>query len=399
MDKHTLVLLAALCVSPAALAASDPQLEKLQGDLAALGYDPGPADGLWGSRTRDALKQFQGDQKLPTTGKGDEQTLDRLRSEVKKRAAVGDKPMPITADAPAAASESEQKNPAIGGNSPPIDATMEAAKPDLPTQAPAHREVSHDSMPARQPKFSGGKTASTPSLFVDERTGIVFVRVPGGCFRMGSDHASDEQPVHEVCVHENADFLIGQYEVTQGEWQAVTGSNPSASKQGDRFPVENVSWNDIQAFIERLNAEGAGHYRLPTEAEWEYAARAGSEGAYSWGDDPPACDRQLRNGANFAAPGCAGATEAVGSYQANPFGLHDVHGNVWEWVEDVYRADAYLHHERNDPAITDGGTHRVFRGGSWLYPADAMRLSNRDHHTPNFNFSHLGFRLIYQPPE
>ena len=269
----------------------------------------------------------------------------------------------------------------IPGESPPEPAPLEAVSAPEPDRVVADVSVPYP-------------------VVLDEHAGMAFVRIPGGCFRMGSDRgAGDEQPVHEVCVHQDGDFLIGQYEVTQAQWQAVMGMNPALSRRGERFPVENVSWNDIQAFLARLNEAGTGRYRLPTEAEWEYAARAGGQGDYWWGDETPVCDPGQRHGANIDGLRCPGATQEVGSYPANPFGLYEMHGNVWEWVEDAYAATAYLHHARQDPVATGDGDQRVFRGGSWLYPAEAARAARRDHHMPDFNFSHLGLRLIHEPPE
>lgn len=158
------------------------------------------------------------------------------------------------------------------------------------------------------------------------------VVIPAGSFQMGADknfeEASDsEGPVHRVEVKS---FLMGKYEVTQTEWVAVMGGNPSEFK-GRTRPVEHVSWNDAQEFIRRLNAKTGKEYRLPSEAEWEYAARAGSQSAWSFGDDKG----QLGNHAWYI-DNSGNETHPVGQLQANKFGLFDMHGNVWEWVQDCW---------------------------------------------------------------
>jgi formylglycine-generating enzyme required for sulfatase activity len=156
----------------------------------------------------------------------------------------------------------------------------------------------------------------------------------GGCY-------SEEKPPHQVTVRP---FRIGRYEVTQGQWQAVMGANPSSFKGDDR-PVENVSWDDVQTFLKRLNAQTDGTpYRLPTEAEWEYAARARVTTAYWWGTE-------IGSG-KANCDGCGSQwdnqeTAPVGSFKANPFGLYDTVGNVWEWVQDCY-------HDSYQGAPTDG---------------------------------------------
>jgi formylglycine-generating enzyme required for sulfatase activity len=158
--------------------------------------------------------------------------------------------------------------------------------------------------------------------------GMDFVLIPAGKFMMGSDTGdNDEKPVHEVRI--SKPFYLGKYEVTQGQWQAVLGNNPSNFKGDANLPVGNVSWEDVQEFIRKLNAkEGGTKYRLPTEAEWEYAARAGTTTAYSYGNDVS----QLKEYAWYAE-NAGGKTHPVGQKEPNAWGLHDKHGNVWEWVQ------------------------------------------------------------------
>ena len=148
---------------------------------------------------------------------------------------------------------------------------------------------------------------------------------------MGSDKGNDdEKPMHEVRI--SKPFYLGKYEVTQGQWQAVMGNNPSRFKGDPNRPVEQVAWEDVQAFMRKLNAiEGGTTYRLPTEAEWEYAARAGTTTAYSFGDDP-----RLLGEYAWYSENAKGKTHPVGQKKSNAWGLHDMHGNVWEWVQDWY---------------------------------------------------------------
>ena len=194
--------------------------------------------------------------------------------------------------------------------------------------------------------------------------GIDFVLIPEGSYMMGSnDGYDDEKPVHQVKI--SRPFYLGKYPVTQAQWQTVMGNNPSHFKGASR-PVEQVSWNEVQEFITKLNElEGCeGCYRLPTEAEWEYAARAGTTTAYSFGDDVG----QLGNYAWYG-DNSNGETHSVGEKGANLWGLYDMHGNVWEWVQDWY--GNYPEGPLTDPTGPESGSYRVVRGGSWGSTAGA----------------------------
>jgi formylglycine-generating enzyme required for sulfatase activity len=189
--------------------------------------------------------------------------------------------------------------------------------------------------PRQEPQVAVGIPPPPPVQPPTEKTwrnsiGIDFVLIAAGEFLMGSESGdSDEKPVHRVRISKN--FYLGKYEVTQAQWHAVMGDNPSRFK-GDTLPVEQVSWEDAQKFIERLNAqEGGTKYRLPTEVEWEYAARAGTTTAYSFGDNPRPLGEYAWFSENFG-----NTTHPVGQKQPNPWGLYDMHGNVWEWVQDWY---------------------------------------------------------------
>ena len=216
------------------------------------------------------------------------------------------------------------------------------------------------------------------------------VVIPGGRFEMGSAHGSpSERPVHAVAIL-NA-YAIGRTEVTQEQWRAVTGSNPSHfSSCGDNCPVENVSWDDVQGFLAKLNAKTGKQYRLPTEAEWEYVARAATTTHYSWGDDV---------GTNHAnCDGCGSqwdnrSTAPVASFPPNAFGVYDMHGNVSEWVGDCWN-DNY------DGAPDDGGawvyegcTDHAYRGGAWGLNPRFMRAASRSWGTPGKRLDTRGLRL------
>ena len=210
--------------------------------------------------------------------------------------------------------------------------------------------------------------------------------IPAGSFEMGSTEYPDEQPKHQVQVKS---FLLGRTEVTQGQWIAVMGSNPSTSKQcGMNCPVENISWSDAQEFARRLSQKTGKAYRLPSEAEWEYAARAGSSGKWSFGDDVS----QLGDYAWFSAN--TFLTQPVARKKPNAFGLHDMHGNALEWVQDVF-------HENYQGAPRDGSdwvyggdqSRRVLRGGSTYSSPRGMRSAIRIHYPPDDHTSRTGMRI------
>jgi hypothetical protein len=211
-------------------------------------------------------------------------------------------------------------------------------------------------------------------------TGIEFCHVPAGTFRMGGiGH------FHRVRI--SRDFYLGKYPVTQSQWQAVMENNPSHFKGAD-LPVETVSWDDCQQFIERLNHEtGKNAYRLPTEAEWEYACRGGSITVYSFGDDK----RRLAE-YGWYNTNSGGRPHPVGQKTANPWGLHDMHGNVWEWCQDWYAA--YPPKPMTNPEGPSSGSDRVLRGGGWFDGARRCRSGFRSYFSPDFRNSFFGFRLV-----
>ncbi len=236
---------------------------------------------------------------------------------------------------------------------------------------------------------------SAKAIEVQAFMGIQFVKIPAGCFQMGQDKefkesSAAELPVHQVCIEKP--FYLGETEVSQKQWEDIMGSNPSKSK-GLYKPVEKVSWDDVQEFIKKLNAkEGNNLFRLPTEAEWEYAARAGSRSVYSFGDDP----KDLPEYAWFGNEGYGGASHDVGQKKPNPWGLHDMHGNVWEWVQDWYGDSYYGASPEKDPQGPPSGQYRVYRGGSWVAKAVNLRCALRYSGLPNSRSRDLGFRLLRQ---
>jgi formylglycine-generating enzyme required for sulfatase activity len=230
---------------------------------------------------------------------------------------------------------------------------------------------------------------------------LEMVLIPAGSFMMGSpdsekDRSNDEGPQHRVTI--SKPFYMGKFEVTQAQWQAVMGSNPSNFKNCDNCPVERVSWNDAQEFIKKLNALNDGFtYRLPSEAEWEYACRAGTTTAFSFGDSLSSTQANFNGNypyGNAPKGEYKGKTTPVGNYQPNAFGLYDMHGNVWEWCQDWYDENYYKNSPSTDPKGPSAGSFRVLRGGGWYDFARLCRPAIRDRGTPDDRYYFLGFRLI-----
>ena len=213
--------------------------------------------------------------------------------------------------------------------------------------------------------------------------------IPGGTFLMGSSENEEislnsEKPQHKVTVPE---FWMGKYPLTQAQYSAVTGKNPSHFK-GDDLPVEQVSWYDAVEFCKQLSRKTGKHYRLPSEAEWEYACRAGTNTCYFFGNE------LTGKQANFKGS----KTIPVGKYPANAFGLYDMHGNVWEWCQDYW-------HGNYDGAPTDGSAwikdgydeYRVMRGGSWAFNLVLCRSARRYDYRPGSCYDYIGFRVVSAP--
>jgi len=265
----------------------------------------------------------------------------------------------------------------------------------------------------------GESRPKAPKIWKEPVTGMEFVWVPGGCFLMGSpqteqDREVDEGPVHEACID---GYWMAKSEVTNGQFRKFLSKHNSRdyerhSLNGDSQPVVYISWDDANSFAQWLMAQNGGQYkfRLPTEAEWEYACRAGTATIRYWGDDPnKACDNE--NIGDQAAKKQWGwedvhecedayaATAPVASFQPNGFGLYDMLGNVAEWTQDIYSIDVYTKHDRNNPVYTDvqGGTDRVIRGGYWHGGPANVRCSDRSAGLPGGMNDDLGFRLVREP--
>ena len=218
---------------------------------------------------------------------------------------------------------------------------------------------------------------------------IDMVKVEAGTFIMGATSEMEnpyswEKPVHQVTL--TNDYYIGKYEVTQALWQSVMGSNPSEFK-GDNLPVEQVSWNDGQEFISKLNRMTGRKFRLPTEAEWEYAARGGKKSrGYQYSGSSNISDVAWYDGNSGSK------THPVGTKQANELGIYDMTGNVWEWCQDRY--GSYVSSSQKNPTGTVRGSNRVYRGGGWDIFAWSCRLSCRNYGPPYFRYDYLGLRLV-----
>jgi formylglycine-generating enzyme required for sulfatase activity len=228
----------------------------------------------------------------------------------------------------------------------------------------------------------------SPPQKITTRIGIALVRIPAGAFQMGSNEGlDDERPVHRVRISEP--FYMGEYEVTQAQWEAVMGTNPSQFTGNPNRPVENVSWYDVQKFIKRLNRqEGWEVCRLPTEAQWEYAARAGTT-----------TERYESNVDTIAwySQNSGGGTHEVGQKLPNAWGLYDMLGNVWEWCRDGKRT--YTRASAIDPiGPTDADAGRVFRGGGWSSGARRVRAAHRYGFDSGNLAGYLGFRCSSSGP-
>ncbi|PLX85332.1 MAG: hypothetical protein C0617_04470 [Desulfuromonas sp.] len=236
---------------------------------------------------------------------------------------------------------------------------------------------------------AGNKQQMAPANYArDLTTGMEFVLAPAGCFPMGDlweSGSKSEGPVHEVCLDA---FYMGKYEVTQGQWKAVMGENPAYFQKGDDHPVEQVSIDDAREFIERLNRKSGRGYRLPTEAEWEYACRSGGKREPFCGSDQPS------EVAWFDRTG-GGSTQPVGQKRPNGLGLFDMSGNVWEFSSDLYGEDYYATSPRNNPQGPVEGTYSVKRGGSWSINPRFLRSTVRGRTDFDTRHYSTGFRIAF----
>ncbi len=221
-------------------------------------------------------------------------------------------------------------------------------------------------------------------------------RIPAGTFLMGTPKAEKkrdkDETRHEVTLTQP--FLIGKYPVTQAQWQAVMENTPSYF-EGDNLPVENVSWDDAQSFCVKVHEKTGHTVCLPTEAQWEYSCRAGTSTPFHFGQElngtQANCDGNYPYGTTQKGPYLK-KTSPVGSYPGNAWGLHDMHGNVWEWCQDWY--GDYHKGPIRDPECGSNGEHRVLRGGSWNSSAGSCRAGRRLRSSPVYHDDYCGFRLL-----
>lgn len=241
-------------------------------------------------------------------------------------------------------------------------------------------------------------------------TGMIFKDIPKGCFQMGAETpqiphpemfweragytktaSEDERPVHEVCVN---GFWMGKYEVRRSEWRQVMGEASNDDAKDGELPMSGITWEQAEEFAQRLSrlSEGKNRFRLPTEAEWEYACRAGA---------PKDIDPLAGNLAGFARHEFShGSPQPAGQLRPNDWGLHDVLGNVWEWVADDYAADAYARHDLYNPRMKAASAQKnlnvqkVLRGGGFRTETVQVRCAMRGHHDPRIGTDAIGLRLV-----
>ncbi|MHB0959633.1 MAG: formylglycine-generating enzyme family protein [Pirellulaceae bacterium] len=277
------------------------------------------------------------------------------------------------------------------------------AAESMPGARPEQYATSQEQVAAEQPtttqeQVSPEQQAAAEKLgrpvMETNSMGMKLTLIPAGEFLMGSPSTevglARGAPQHRVRITKS--FYLGICEVTQAQYEQLMGVNPS-SFQGPQRPIETVSWENAVEFCGKLSAlpeeKAAGRtYRLPTEAEWEYACRAGSTTRYSYGDD----ELLLGNYAWFEG-NSSSTTHPVGEKQPNAWGLHDMHGNVFEWCEDWWELDYYLNSPVDDPAGPATGSARVLRGGCWSMPASLCRSADRDRFRPSIRFDGAGFRV------
>jgi len=272
-------------------------------------------------------------------------------------------------------------------------------EPAAPLMALTRRDT-----PPQNPTTASQTAPASP---IKNSIGMKFVYIEPGSFDMGSPldepGRQDRETQHKVTLTQG--YYMQTTEVTQGQWRSVMGdnNNPSGFKEcGDRCPVEKVSWDDVQKFIKKLNQkEGVSAYRLPTEAEWEYAARAGTTTPFSLGDGKCLSTDQANYDGRYPMPGCPkgewrGKTVPVGSFQPNGWGLYDMHGNVWEWCQDW--VGKYSEGSVTNPVGLKNGSVRVVRGGSWFGDAGGCRSAGRDGFRPAGRDDGVGARLVRSLP-
>jgi sulfatase modifying factor 1 len=262
--------------------------------------------------------------------------------------------------------------------------------------------------------FAYVQAAHAETSYTEPSTGMEFISIKGGCYQMGDSSGGgdpSERPVHEVCV---TNFSIGKFEVTNAQYrkfkpQHDSGSPQKSSLNDDNQPVVNVSWEDAVMFAEWLSRKSGQTFRLPTETEWEYAARAGSSKSRFWGNNPEeACTyanvadrtakKQRGKWTTFTCDDGYAVAAPVGSFKPNGYGLHDVLGNVWEWCQDTYNSEAYTKLPKDNPVYEGSGEYRSMRGGGWSNGPRGTLSAHRVGLSPDFGHHALGFRLVKTAP-
>ena len=231
--------------------------------------------------------------------------------------------------------------------------------------------------------------ALPPSVAVDLGDGVSmeFILIRPGSFEMGTNtHEPDEGASRQVTL--TSPYYLGKFEVTQAQWEKITGSNPSHF-QGPRHPVENVSWLDCQRFLESLEKKTGRRFALPTDAQWEYACRAGTKTEYGHGDSPTELGEYAWYAENSGL-----TTHPVGERKPNAWGLYDMHGNVYEWCSDWYSEGPYPKKDAKNPRGPSEGRRRILRGGGWIFVADNLRSSDRGFSPPDMRTNEYGFRCV-----
>ena len=240
-------------------------------------------------------------------------------------------------------------------------------------------------------------------IALNKTTSMTFVLIPAGEFHMGSPksekkRAADEWPLHHVKISKS--FYMGKYEVTQAQYKAILGKLHKKCKfEGDYLPVENINWNNAYICLRELSIKKRMKFRLPTEAEWEYACRAGTTTPFNTGETISAeqanYDSRYIYG-NGVSGGYMGMTTPVGSFPPNAFGLYDMNGNVWEWCSDFYDKEYYRHSKAVDPKGPASGKTRVIRGGSWNHNPNKLRSADRNRRMYGADKRYLGFRAVLE---
>ena len=373
---------------------------RVQQGLASLGYGPGPADGLFGARTRDAIRRYQGAKRFEATGYLTAEQSHAL-------AELGEEEAQAKAKAEAERREAQRRADDAAFAGARSRGTAEAYGAYLEAYPSGRHVVQARRLRTETERLERERREKAPGQrFRDCAECPEVVVVPSGSFKMGSRSAEigrsgNEGPVHRVTVGKA--FAVGVYEVTFTEWDACRRDGGCVDKPGDRGwgrgkrPVINVSWTDAREYVAWLSSKTGKRYRLLSESEWEYVARAGTTTPFHYGST--VSTEQANYDGNYTyGSGRKGRyrkrTVPAGSFPANAFGLHDVHGNVQEWVEDCWHGN-YNGAPTEGSAWTSGGdcSRRVLRGGSWYYGPQNLRSADRSWDSSGDRGSFAGFRV------